>query len=491
MGLSVLCLAGAWVMVRLVMSLRGVLYDFSQKEARLKLLVARDPATGLFQHNGFEVLLTREIERAKRKDYHLALVLIQVEPFDKIKKDISTQAMDRLMFQIAETLQSTCRIYDGLFKLDPKTFCLYFSETRIEELKKIIGRMQKRLDKASFLVNVERVKVTPNFCLGAAVYPMDGTNPQSLEAFARETVSSDFDLSTIKHPERPLDELLESVAASQQEEDPLPEVSVKIVKEPSLSISVSEKSFGSDDLMTEEDENISNEEIIVASFPNRDEMTKKSEIVFEDIDTQSLKDTPEMQDFKSELDSLFARTDKIKEHVGKLLELEEQGVAFESEHEKANSEVIETPLSEETINPFLWPNPQEAVVESAAVAAEEVESVVVQEKSPEPVAKLEPLPEEKAVVVPAIAKPKTTLLDASKIEEIHKRLKDLDRKSEELEAKSNDVVRMANQMQKPAATKAKTAAAQNGQNEAWSVNEIADMPDVVAALMQGEINDTP
>jgi len=373
---SLVTLGGTWLMVRSLLTLRGYFHAFKQREARLILLASRDPATGLFQRNGFETLLSKEIERAKRKDYTLSVVLVQVEPLDKIQNDIGLPALERLLFQVAETLQNACRIYDSVFKLDTNTFVLFFAETRSQELAPIVKRLQQQLHKSSFLVNTERVKVIPVFKMGAAVYPIDGTNPQSLEAFARYNLSENFDAEKMKHPEKAQGDFFE-IMPTVKAEDPVKE---------------------------------------------------ETPAVHYNLDTKALEGTPEMQAFQSELKSLFTRTEAIEESVQKLLQ----------DDPATQIPVVET-------------KQQDVFVEEPAkvVPIESGFKISASEKG------IEPLPSAGLAYFQRPAKI------------VHKKI---------------DVVTAKQKTEKPLSV----VNDEGLTNNSWSVEDIANMPDVVAAIMQNQ-----
>ncbi len=430
-SIALACFVGTWLMARSLLTLNGYFHSFKQREARLMLLASRDPATGLFQRNGFEWLLTKEIERAKRKDFSLTLTLIQVEPFKKIEADIGIPATERLLFQIGESLQNTCRAYDNLFKLDTNTFALFFTETQNQDLEKIVKRLQRRLQKTAFLVNSDRVKITPLFKIGAGVYPIDGTNPQSLEAFARANLSEAFDVSHIRHPEKNHSEIFEVVPTVKPLESPVAKDSlqIKTLTQPIAPV------FTKQDIFIES--------VIEPTATKPQFLENQTASQFESISTQNLQGTPEMDAFQTELKSLFARTHAIEESVQKLL-VDEPKV----QPPKANNL---KPLNLEPLPAGLSYFQQlskktEVVQDDVAATIDATLHALVPDDTkivaPEASVEMAQLPEEGASV-------------------------------SDYSIAANDNTNATEQ-----------------DDAAWSVDDLANMPDVVAALMQNDIHES-
>lgn len=173
-----------------------------KKDEALAVLGAKDLITGLFNRRSMEALLGQELQRAKRHDYPLSLVMVRVEPYDNIKNQTGQMALDRLLFQIAEALKLECRAYDNVFKTDKNSFLVVFPEADPKIINSLIGRFRKRLGKKRFLVKSDQTKIQPTILLGAAGYPMNGSDSSELITFAEQTLSENFDAKVIhEHPD--------------------------------------------------------------------------------------------------------------------------------------------------------------------------------------------------------------------------------------------------------------------------------------------------
>lgn len=408
-------LIGLWLMGRAFLALNGYFHAFKQREARLLLLASRDPATGLFQRNGFEWLLAKEIERAKRKDYTLALMLIQITPFEKISTDIGVPATERLLFQIGETLQNICRAYDNIFKIDTHTFAVFFTETQHSHVEPILKRIQRRLEKTSFLVSTDRIKITPNFKWGASLYPIDGTNPQSLEMFARQNLSETFSTPILRTAPKASNEIFEVLP------------SVKPIEAQNLS---------------------------------------EPEVVLNVVNPVDLVGTPEMNDFQNELKNLFERTSAVEATVNKMISEDTDSVA-------PILEQVESKNSNETNST----DPTLSIISTDA-SSEDTSSEVQNENTNL----------ESEFDVPTR---KVHRIKSLNIEPLPAGLSYFDQKEKRKtlpsDSLSNSLDETLQALQDEPSASEHNIEPTKIENDLWSVEELAQMPDVVMAIMQNEI----
>ncbi|MBU0505263.1 MAG: diguanylate cyclase [bacterium] len=195
-----LLLAGALLILAYALFLGTALYRFFyvQQGQRVTqvLLNARDEVTGLFRRESFEVFATQEIERAKRHNNPLTLLLLKFTSFKDIKKQHGPEGANRFNFQLATTLKKVCRGYDGLYQYDDDTFAILLAETDSENLYNIISRYKQNVFEQDFFIKDEKTKLKPDVTVGYAFYPKDGETVAELVGHAHHNVA-DIDGKTI------------------------------------------------------------------------------------------------------------------------------------------------------------------------------------------------------------------------------------------------------------------------------------------------------
>ncbi|MDP2246908.1 MAG: GGDEF domain-containing protein, partial [Nitrosomonadales bacterium] len=153
----------------------------------LRNLSVRDPLTGLFNRRYMEESLHREIATAKRKDRHLALVMLDVDHFKKFNDTFGHDAGDMLLREVGSLLQSNSRISDIACRFGGEEFVMIYPETeasfvlqRTEQLRQAISAMQVQHFGRSL------GQITASF--GIAVFPDHGSTIQELLKCADEAL---------------------------------------------------------------------------------------------------------------------------------------------------------------------------------------------------------------------------------------------------------------------------------------------------------------
>lgn len=198
---ALLAASVALLLLALLIVNRVFTFFYSQRvpSESLALLGFQDGATGLFNQKSFQIMGAKELQRSKRRGYHLSLLLIGIEPFQQIKADFGAKAFDRLMFQVAQVLKTSFRSYDGLYRYDQNTFAILLSETDFRAVYPIVKRFKNKLVKTAFLVKDNAIKVVPRVSMGFAVYPADGDRLDELVQKALAGMTDHFEAYVTHH----------------------------------------------------------------------------------------------------------------------------------------------------------------------------------------------------------------------------------------------------------------------------------------------------
>ena len=131
-----------------------------------------DPVTGLFNRRHLETLLESEVQRARRQQLDLALLMIDVDDFKRINDSFGHPEGDRLLHSIAEALRSTIRIFDLCARYGGEEFAIIMPGASIEMAAQVGERVRQSVESRA---GKGRLAVTVS--VGAAVLkPGDGAN---------------------------------------------------------------------------------------------------------------------------------------------------------------------------------------------------------------------------------------------------------------------------------------------------------------------------
>lgn len=143
----------------------------------------RDPLTGLYNRRYMNDMLRREISRAQRSHRTLAVAIIDVDHFKAFNDTFGHEAGDLVLQRLGELLGSQLRQSDLVCRFGGEEFVLILPEIsredallRVESLLEAIRGLQLQFGVRSL------GRVTAS--LGMALYPEQGTTPESLLAAA-------------------------------------------------------------------------------------------------------------------------------------------------------------------------------------------------------------------------------------------------------------------------------------------------------------------
>jgi diguanylate cyclase (GGDEF)-like protein len=112
--------------------LAGLAITNADTSAHLLAQATSDPLTGLLNHRAFQQRVETEVQRAKRYDRPLALVLLDLDHFKSINDAYGHQAGDAALMQAATLLEKGARAGDILGRIGGDEFALLLPETVAE-----------------------------------------------------------------------------------------------------------------------------------------------------------------------------------------------------------------------------------------------------------------------------------------------------------------------------------------------------------------------
>lgn len=139
-----------------------------------------DGMTELYNYRYFYKRLTEEVQRAKRFDRKLALVILDIDDFKTYNDNFGHQAGDQLLRQLGQLLSRTVRSIDVVSRYGGEEFCVIMPESSTEECLKFMERLRKSIMNFPFKSDVEsggeefqKHEHNITVSLGGAIYPQD------------------------------------------------------------------------------------------------------------------------------------------------------------------------------------------------------------------------------------------------------------------------------------------------------------------------------
>jgi diguanylate cyclase (GGDEF)-like protein/PAS domain S-box-containing protein len=119
-------------------------------EAELKRLVITDDLTGLFNQRYFYIQVMKEIERAKRHNRPLSMLLVDIDKFKDFNDTYGHWEGDYVLKKIGEILMKNVREIDMAFRFGGEEFTVILPETKYEDAIIVAERIRKAVAQAVF-----------------------------------------------------------------------------------------------------------------------------------------------------------------------------------------------------------------------------------------------------------------------------------------------------------------------------------------------------
>jgi diguanylate cyclase (GGDEF)-like protein len=161
--------------------------EIDRMMARRALVLAenaeRDSVTSLPNRAAFDRKLGEEVERARRYNRELSLVLFDVDCFKSVNDQFGHPAGDGVLLEVGRILKSSLRRSDAVFRHGGDEFAAICPETPAEAITAVLQRMESNL-----LAWRVEARLSDHFGIswGVASFPADGATVGELIAVADE-----------------------------------------------------------------------------------------------------------------------------------------------------------------------------------------------------------------------------------------------------------------------------------------------------------------
>ncbi len=137
-----------------------------------------DGMTKLYIHRYFQQRLDSELERARRYDEPLSLLMMDIDHFKKFNDTYGHQVGDRVLKTVAKIVRSNIRSVDIPCRYGGEEFAVILPAKSGKEALLPAERLRKAVESYDFRVNGKRVKIT--ISIGVATFPEHAIQKQEL-----------------------------------------------------------------------------------------------------------------------------------------------------------------------------------------------------------------------------------------------------------------------------------------------------------------------
>jgi len=138
---------------------------------KLQVNAATDPLTGLYNRRLFEEYFEKELNRARRYDLSLALIVLDLHVFKMVNDRFGHPRGDQVLQLAASTLRHSMRTSDFAFRIGGDEFALLLPQSDAEHATTLGRRINANF---AGVVQPQQMDIPLGLDYGFAIYPQDG-----------------------------------------------------------------------------------------------------------------------------------------------------------------------------------------------------------------------------------------------------------------------------------------------------------------------------
>ncbi len=122
--------------------------DMAEKLQAMATTAITDSLTGAYNRNMLNVALPSEMERSRRHDVPLAIILLDIDHFKRINDSHGHQVGDRTLVGITERICTQLRDADMLFRWGGEEFMVVAPNTDLAAASRVADRMRREIEQS-------------------------------------------------------------------------------------------------------------------------------------------------------------------------------------------------------------------------------------------------------------------------------------------------------------------------------------------------------
>jgi diguanylate cyclase (GGDEF)-like protein len=143
---------------------------------RVKQLAYLDGLTGIFNRRFFELRIEEELERARRFDFGMAVIMVDIDQFKRLNDEFGHLLGDEVLRQVSSIFSQQLRKIDVVCRYGGEEFAILLSQTSHEHAVGVAEKLRRIIDAWQFPGVPRSVTISA----GVATCPEHGTNRDDL-----------------------------------------------------------------------------------------------------------------------------------------------------------------------------------------------------------------------------------------------------------------------------------------------------------------------
>lgn len=154
--------------------------ELQQAKEELRQLAITDGLTGLYNYRYFKEILQQELNRARRYNLNVSVVMIDIDHFKHYNDTNGHPAGDQILKSIGGLLKENIRNIDLAARYGGEEFSLVLVETDKAAARIVAEKIRKLIETQSFIYEENQPKGKITISMGVAMFPEDGSQYDSL-----------------------------------------------------------------------------------------------------------------------------------------------------------------------------------------------------------------------------------------------------------------------------------------------------------------------
>jgi len=142
----------------------------------IKTLSLTDAMTGLHNYRYFEDRLKGELNRAKRHNKNVSLMILDIDYFKNYNDTLGHQAGDEVLRSIGKILRETIRDEDIVARYGGEEFCIILPGIEKTGIPILGERVRKKIESEKFFKEEVQPGGQVTISIGTATFPEDAKN---------------------------------------------------------------------------------------------------------------------------------------------------------------------------------------------------------------------------------------------------------------------------------------------------------------------------
>jgi diguanylate cyclase (GGDEF)-like protein/PAS domain S-box-containing protein len=131
----------------------GLIEDITERkvaEEELKRLATTDKLTGAYNRTKFQEIIDREMERVKRHNQALSMIIFDIDHFKAVNDSYGHSAGDYVLKTIADIVRENIRKIDYFVRWGGEEFMIISSETNLDDAYALAERIREIIENYTF-----------------------------------------------------------------------------------------------------------------------------------------------------------------------------------------------------------------------------------------------------------------------------------------------------------------------------------------------------